>query len=55
MTYECGMRFLADYLDGDVYFGIHREKHNLDRAHTQFKLVDDMLSVYDEMLELATK
>lgn len=39
MTYECGIRFLADYLDGDVYFKIHREKHNLDRARSQFKLV----------------
>ena len=42
MTFECGMRFLADYLQGDVYFKIHREGHNLDRARTQFKLVSDM-------------
>lgn len=42
MTYECGMRFLTDYLDGDVYFRIHRSGHNLDRARTQFKLVADM-------------
>ena len=38
MTYECGMRFLTDYLDGDVYFHTSREGHNLDRARTQFKL-----------------
>ena len=38
MTYECGIRFLADYLEGDVYFKIHRDGHNLDRARTQFKL-----------------
>ena len=31
MTYECGMRFLTDYLEGDVYFKIRREGHNLDR------------------------
>ena len=36
MTYECGMRFLTDYLQGDTYFKIHREGHNLDRARTQF-------------------
>lgn len=42
MTLECGVRFLADYLNGDVYFKIHRENHNLDRCRTQFKLVSDM-------------
>lgn len=42
MTLECGVRFLADYLNGDVYFKIHRENHNLDRCRTQFKLVADM-------------
>ncbi len=31
MTFECGMRFLTDYLEGDHYFKIHRENHNLDR------------------------
>ena len=38
MTYECGMRFLTDYLEGDVYFRTHRPKQNLARARTQFKL-----------------
>lgn len=42
MTYECGIRFLTDYLQGDCYFRIHRPDHNLDRARTQFKLVRDM-------------
>ena len=42
MTYECGIRFLADYLNGDTYFKIHREHHNLDRARNQFKLVADI-------------
>ncbi len=42
MTFECGMRFLTDYLQGDTYFKIHREDHNLDRSRTQFKLVEDM-------------
>lgn len=49
MTFECGMRFLTDYLEGDVYFKIHREGHNLDRCRTQFKLVSDMENKWDEM------
>lgn len=50
MTYECGMRFLTDYLEGDVYFRTHRARHNLDRARTQFKLVDEMLACFSQML-----
>ena len=42
MTLECGMRFLTDHINGDVYFRIHRENHNLDRARTQFRLVAEM-------------
>ena len=49
MTMECGVRFLTDYLDGDNYFAIHREGHNLDRARTQFQLVSDMESKWEEM------
>ena len=52
MTYECGMRFLTDYLHGDHYFKIHREEHNLDRARTQFKLVEDMEAKWDIMKEI---
>ena len=42
LTYECGMRFLTDHLEGDVYFRIHREGHNLDRARTQFALLKSL-------------
>lgn len=42
MTFECGMRFLTDYLNGDTYFKVHRTGHNMDRARTQFKMVLDM-------------
>ena len=42
MTLECGVRFLTDYLDGDHYFAVHREKHNLIRCRTQFRLVSEM-------------
>ena len=55
MTYECGMRFLTDYLEGDVYFKIHRENHNLDRARTQFKLVADMEAKWEIMKEIVAK
>jgi hypothetical protein len=38
ITFEIGVRFLTDHLQGDVYFKIHRPGHNLDRCRTQFKL-----------------
>lgn len=49
MTLECGMRFLTDYLEGDVYFRVSREGHNLDRARTQIALVKDMEAKWSEM------
>ena len=52
MTMECGVRFLTDYLDGDHYFAVHREGHNLDRCRTQFKLVSDMESKWEEMHQI---
>lgn len=52
MTLECGMRFLADYLNGDTYFATHREGQNLDRARTQFKLVWDIEQKEDEMKKI---
>jgi len=55
MTYECGMRFLTDYLQGDEYFKIHREGHNLDRCRTQFKLVEDMERKWNIMCEIVQK
>ncbi len=55
MTYECGIRFLADHLNGDTYFKIHRKNHNLDRARTQFKLVKDIESKFDKMIKIIQK
>ena len=52
MTFECGMRFLTDYIDGDVYFKTHYPDHNLVRCHTQFALVADMEAKYDEMMKI---
>lgn len=55
MTFECGMRFLTDYLEGDHYFKVHREGHNLDRCRTQFKLVKDMEEKLERMNEIVAK
>ena len=42
ITFEIGIRFLTDFLEGDVYFKVHRAGHNLDRCRTQFKLVESI-------------
>jgi Ser/Thr protein kinase RdoA (MazF antagonist) len=55
MTMECGMRFLTDHLEGDTYFKIHRENHNLDRARNQFALVADMERKLSQMQEIVEK
>ena len=55
MTYECGMRFLGDYLNGDVYFKTQYPEHNLVRCRTQFKLVRDMEERLGEMCEIVSR
>lgn len=55
MTLECGMRFLADYLQGDVYFKTAYPEHNLVRARTQFRLVKEMEEQFDSMYEILRK
>jgi aminoglycoside phosphotransferase (APT) family kinase protein len=42
ITFEIGIRFLTDFLEGDTYFKVHREGHNLDRCRTQFRLVESI-------------
>lgn len=49
LTFECGIRFLADFIDGDVYFKTEYPEHNLVRARTQFKLVADIEAKFDAM------
>jgi len=49
ITLEQAVRFLADYLEGDVYYKINYPEHNLDRARTQLRLVEDMEKKRDEM------
>ena len=52
MTLECGMRFLADHLEGDTYFKIHYPGQNLDRFRTHRKLVSDMEAKWDQMVKI---
>jgi aminoglycoside phosphotransferase (APT) family kinase protein len=52
ITFEIGIRFLADYLSGDTYFKVHREGHNLDRCRTQFRLVESIEQQEEEMNRL---
>ncbi|MBE3143667.1 MAG: phosphotransferase, partial [Planctomycetes bacterium] len=49
ITFEQAIRFLGDYLNGDVYYKIHRPGHNLDRARTQIKMVAEMERKMDVM------
>jgi Ser/Thr protein kinase RdoA (MazF antagonist) len=42
ITFELGLRFLADFLAGDAYFKVSREGENLDRCRVQFKLFESI-------------
>lgn len=52
ITIELASRFLADHINGDQYFRIHRPGHNLDRARCQIRLAQDMLGKYEEMCRI---
>ncbi len=52
MTFECGIRFLTDYLNGDTYFKIKYDTHNLDRARNQLKLCRDIDAKRPEMEQI---
>lgn len=55
MTLECGMRFLTDYLSGDIYFKTTRDGHNLDRCRTQIRLVEKMEENWDSMKQTVSQ
>ncbi len=55
LTYETGIRFLGDYINGDTYFKTAYPEHNLVRARTQLKLVQDMEEKREEMLRIVEK
>ncbi|MCG8555697.1 MAG: aminoglycoside phosphotransferase family protein [Proteobacteria bacterium] len=52
ITLEIGMRFLTDYLDGDIYFKTKRPHHNRDRCRAQFRLVETIEERFDELRKL---
>ena len=53
ITFTIGIRFLTDFLSGDLYFRVHRPAHNLDRARTQFKLVESIQRQEEAMQKFA--
>lgn len=55
MTYMQCLRFLTDYLNGDIYYNIHHESHNLQRTKAQIKLLLSMEENYDEMKRIISK
>ncbi len=55
ITMEIGIRFLKDYLDGDIYFRTAYPEHNLIRARAQFALAADMKTKWAEMQEIVGK
>lgn len=55
MTAECGMRFLTDYLDGDKYFAVRYDGHNLVRARTQIRLAEEMLTAMPKLNKIIAK
>jgi len=55
ITYTIAVRFLTDYIDGDIYFKIHHEHHNLQRARAQIKLVQSMEEQYGAMKKIIGK
>jgi Ser/Thr protein kinase RdoA (MazF antagonist) len=55
VTYEVGIRFLTDHLQGDTYFKVDREGHNLDRCRAQFRLAELLAEREDEMREIVRR
>lgn len=53
ITYTIGVRFLTDFLKGDTYFRVHRPEHNLARARTQFRLVEEIEKQEEAMQKFA--
>jgi len=54
LTYELALRFMTDYLNGDLYFKIRSEDHNLVRTRAQIQLVKDLIAKR-ELLAVITK
>lgn len=52
LTFELGIRFLADYLRGDTYFKVRYPAHNLHRARVQFKLLESIEAAEERMVSM---
>ena len=52
ITSEDGIRFLMDYIQGDIYYNIYYPDQNLDRARTQLKLVEDMEAKLEKIKQI---
>jgi hypothetical protein len=55
LSLECGIRFLTDFINGDVYFKTHRPNHNLDRCRNQFALVKAIEAQMPQLEEIAAR
>jgi len=55
ISLEIAIRFLTDYLEGDVYFKIHHEGHNLERCRNQLAMVRSIESQEEAMKEFVVK
>ena len=55
LTQIMGLRFLTDYLEGDVYYHISREEHNLDRCRNQIALIRSMDKNWEKAEETVKK
>ena len=55
ITCELAMRFLTDYIDGDLYFKVRSPEHNLIRARAQMKLLTDVEAKFDTLNEMVQK
>lgn len=52
LPFMIGVRFLTDYLNGDVYFHVQHEVHNLDRAINQLHLYRLLSSQQDKLQDI---
>lgn len=55
ITFETGIRFLTDYLEGDRYFKTHHPHHNLERCRAQFRLVEAIEARETEMARVVAE
>ena len=55
ITFEQAIRFFTDYLNGDTYYTVSHNTHNLERTRNQMKLVSDMEEMWPEILEIVQK